>query len=316
MPMTDLRARFQTLDALDVPDVMGRAELIGAKPPSPDLEPPRRGRVGAGVVGLIVGSAAIVFVAWAFRPGAPAPSAPSSSPGPRLVMPVPAGAEPSMPLTGNVLLQVQAYTGKGTNMWLVLLEDGRLITNRSSLNEWHDMNWTERRLTPTGVDLVRSKIERLGTEQVGTGGLPHFFRVRGKLADPATWLPSSAWEQAEARPFVPRGYLMIVRDLDPKSAGWVKQRPKPNIDGLVLPPGIDLASAPTCSLLTLAQTQELVAALDAVDTRFAGDQSVGPDGSSPGVGMTWALRRTHGDPLIVQLDMPLPDESCGHLDGR
>jgi hypothetical protein len=319
--MPDLRDRFRTLDALDVPDVMARAVLIGAKPPSPDLEPPRRGRASAVVVGVIVGVAAIVFVMRAFQPSAPAPAvqfpSPSIPPAPRLVMPVPAGSEPGMPLTGNLVLQVQAYTGRGTNMWLVLNEDGRLITNQSEYDEWHDMRWSERRLTPAGLDLVRSRIEEIGSEQIGTrGGLPHFFRVRGKLADPATWLPASAWQQAEAHPFVPRGYVMILGDLDRKheDAAWLEQRPR--IHELALPPGIDLASAPKCSLLTLAQTQELVAALDAVDTRFSWDEYIGIDGSGPGVGMTWALRRTDGDPFYAQLLLPLPHESCGHLDGR
>jgi hypothetical protein len=311
--MPNLRERFLTLDALNVPDVMARAELIGAKPPSPDLERLRRGRASAMVVGVIVGLAAIVIVVRAFQPNASAPAiqrpSPSTTPDSKLVMPIPAGVEPSMPLTGNIVLQVQSYTGRGTNMWLVLYEDGRLIINRFPRV---DMLWTERRLTSAGRDLVRSRIEEIGSEQIG---LPAYFRVRGKLGDPATWLPASAWEQAEARPFVPRGYVMLVGPLhrNEKNAAWLEQRP--GIDEVDLP-GIDLASAHGCSIITLAQTQTLVSALDAADTRFSWDQYIGNDSASHGNGMVWALRRTSGDPFYVQLDMPLPHEKCGHLDGR
>lgn len=315
--MPDLRDRFRTLDALEVPDVMARAELIGVKPPSPDLEPPRR-RASAVVVAMVIALAAIVLVVRAFQPHASAPVVESPSPSttadPALVLPVPAGSEPGMPLTGNLVLQVRASTEHGTDMWLALYEDGRLITNQADLNERHDTHWTERWLTPAGLDLVRSRIEEIGSEEIGTRGLPHFFTVRGKLADPATWLLASAWEQAEAHPFVPRGYVMIVRDLDRKDAAWLEQRP--GVDEVALPPGIDLASSPKCSILTLAQTQTLVSALDSVDTRFSWDQYIGIESSSPGVSMVWALRRTDGDPFIVQLLMPLPHESCRHLDGR
>ena len=31
--------------------------------------------------------------------------------------------------------------------------------------------------------------------------------------------------------------------------------------------------------------------------------------------MVWALCRADGDPFYVKLYMPLPHESCGHLDG-
>lgn len=315
--MPDLRDRLRTLDALDVPDVMARAEMIGAKPPSPDPEPLRR-RAGALAVAAAVALAALMLIMRAFQPDAPAPAdkppSPSITVDPALELPVPAGSEPSIPPTGDLVLQVQAYTGHGTNMWLVLYEDGRLITNNGELDERHDRHWTERRLTSAGLDLVRSRIEQIGSEQIGhKGGLPHFFKVRGKLADPATWLPASAWEQAEARPFVPRGYVMIVGDLDRNdSVAWLEQRP--GIDEVALPPSVDLASAPACSILPLAKTQTLVSALDAADTRFSWDQYIGIDGSTPGVGMVWALRRTGGDPFYLQLYMPLPHESCGHLD--
>ena len=59
--MSELRERFRALDALDVPDVMSRARIMGPKPPEPDRAPPMR-RVGALVFAAVVAIAAVVLV--------------------------------------------------------------------------------------------------------------------------------------------------------------------------------------------------------------------------------------------------------------
>jgi len=64
--MSELRERFRALDALDVPDVMSRARMIGPKPPEPDRAPPMR-RVGALVFAAVVAIAAVVPVIRAFN---------------------------------------------------------------------------------------------------------------------------------------------------------------------------------------------------------------------------------------------------------
>ncbi len=78
--MSDLRERFRALDALDVPDVMSHARLIGPKPPEPDPTPPLR-RVGALLFAAVVAIAAVVLIARALdQPDQPAdPPTPTPS---------------------------------------------------------------------------------------------------------------------------------------------------------------------------------------------------------------------------------------------
>ena len=75
--MSELRDRFRALDALDVPDVMSRARMMGPKPPEPDPTPPMR-RVGALVFAAIVAIVAVVLVIRALdqpaRPADPQPT--------------------------------------------------------------------------------------------------------------------------------------------------------------------------------------------------------------------------------------------------
>jgi Tol biopolymer transport system component len=59
--MSDLRERFRALDALDVPDVLSRARMIGPKPPEPDPTPPLR-RAGALVFAAVVAILAVFLI--------------------------------------------------------------------------------------------------------------------------------------------------------------------------------------------------------------------------------------------------------------
>ena len=78
--MSELRDRFRALDALDVPDVLSRARMMGPKPPEPDPTPPMR-RVGALVFAAIVVIVAVVLVIRALdqpaRPADPTPTPPA-----------------------------------------------------------------------------------------------------------------------------------------------------------------------------------------------------------------------------------------------
>lgn len=78
--MSELRDRFRALDALEVPDVMSRARIMGPKPPEPDRTPPTR-RIGALVFAGIVAIAAAVLVIRALdeppRPADPTPTPPA-----------------------------------------------------------------------------------------------------------------------------------------------------------------------------------------------------------------------------------------------
>ena len=78
--MSDLRERFRALDALEVPDVLSRAQAMGPKPPEPDPTPPLR-RVGALVFAAVVAIAAVVLIARALdQPDKPAdPPTPTPS---------------------------------------------------------------------------------------------------------------------------------------------------------------------------------------------------------------------------------------------
>lgn len=78
--MSELRERFRALDALDVPDVMSRARMIGPRPPEPDPTPQMR-RIGALVFAAIVAVAAVVLVIRALdQPTRPADPKPTPTP--------------------------------------------------------------------------------------------------------------------------------------------------------------------------------------------------------------------------------------------
>jgi hypothetical protein len=133
----------------------------------------------------------------------------------------PVGATPSAPESGQLVIQYWIDTDgpKGTGearAWVYA--DGRLITLRRG--------FLEQRLTPEGVELLRSEIVSAGLEhyqpalgpwihnviQVRIGdrlvGYHANFpeRLRERLAKPASWLPASAWEDPQIRAYVAPRY--------------------------------------------------------------------------------------------------------------
>jgi hypothetical protein len=133
----------------------------------------------------------------------------------------PAGATPSAPQSGELVIQYWIDTDgpEGTGearAWVYA--DGRLITLKKG--------FLEQRLTPEGVELLRSEIVSAGLEhyqpapgpwihnviQVRIGDRLASYhanfpkRLRERLGDPASWLPASAWEDRQIRAYVASRY--------------------------------------------------------------------------------------------------------------
>jgi hypothetical protein len=170
----------------------------------------RNQRITAGVVGIAV----FVVAVWVVTSGGvftrtqtevvpggagpaetgPAPSVNRDDPfwvGDGLVGLPPEGATLSQPVRGELVASDDDY------MWHVrLYADGRLIWQHD------DSLWLERRLTPQGVDLLRSQPELL-SHSPGGGQVPPFLRkVVAQFED----LPASAWEDARAKQYLAPQY--------------------------------------------------------------------------------------------------------------
>ena len=138
----------------------------------------------------------------------------------------PVGATPSAPESGELVIQywIDADGPKGAGearAWVYA--DGRLITLRRG--------FLEQRLTPEGVELLRTEIVSTGLfEHDQASGLgPHNViqvrigerlarvqmdfpkRLRERLADPGSWLPPSAWANRQIRAYVAPRYSISYR---------------------------------------------------------------------------------------------------------
>ena len=161
----------------------------------------------------------------------------------------PAGVKPSAPTVGQMVVSLRPNWNTSWNVYA----DGRVIwqiwtpsgdatvipPGASAL----DTGYVQQRLTPEGVQLLRSKIAatglfdhdlkldlggsnkqvfdraRVGTRivsvtAVSSGGtkatpaeLNALTSLEGLVADPSTWLPSGAWADSRIRPFVPARYI-------------------------------------------------------------------------------------------------------------
>jgi hypothetical protein len=159
----------------------------------------------------------------------------------------PVGSTPSAPVRGERVFSLEACGGPssvaGWSGNLVLYADGRLL--------WHTFadppegrvtpspttSWLEQRLTPEGVELMRSELAASGLpfhgvfdycptdsyllktgdrshERYFVGALPDELVER--ISDPASWLPSRAWEDRRVRPFVPARYGVCLSGEDPR----------------------------------------------------------------------------------------------------
>ena len=148
----------------------------------------------------------------------------------------PMGATPSAPESGKLVIQyrvdaegLEHPAGRG---WVYT--DGRLITLREksdlpeAANRWSS-GFLEQRLTPEGVELLRSEIVSTGLfdhhQPAGINSSPHNViqvrigdrlvrhqgfpeRLQERLADLESWLPASAWAKRQMRAYVASRYAI------------------------------------------------------------------------------------------------------------
>jgi len=181
----------------------------------------RNQRLAAGVVGFVMFLPAVWVVTTGLptnqtqTPAVPGPTetGPTET-GPTVTGPVigptgdpfsetfnglpPGGATPSEPPQGELVLSEM-----GIHPWwqVNVYADGRLIWARQRKNFEEDneiSSWIEQRLTPEGVELLRSGAVPLG----------------GQFENPGEQLPVSAWEDPMLRPYVPSKYAVFVYGVD------------------------------------------------------------------------------------------------------
>jgi hypothetical protein len=162
----------------------------------------------------------------------------------------PEGATPSTPEGGEVVLGIQSCLGPsgvpyeigGWNGELTVLADGRLIwLQYEVLPERANSLSTgllQQRLTPEGVELMRSELRANGLLNSGDQSacpagsyhghlfdgdrrVSHFTSAANehlaRIMDPWSWLPASAWADREIRAFVPSAYAVIFEGETPSS---------------------------------------------------------------------------------------------------
>lgn len=152
----------------------------------------------------------------------------------------PVGAMPSTPENGELVASMWEHIGApGSfgNGWLYLYADGRLIWEQSDPNPTG--GWLEQRLTPEGVELIRSEIVATGLFEpdqpppASNNGFPRHVnggsvQVRNgdelvyvnrvvpelmeRLAELWSWLPDSAWEDRDAKAYVPSRYAVCMHE--------------------------------------------------------------------------------------------------------
>jgi hypothetical protein len=154
----------------------------------------------------------------------------------------PVGATPSAPESGELVIQYRDLDHAGSG-WGWVYADGRLITASGApqavsasrpagsdvpeaANRWSS-GLLEQRLTPEGVELLRSEIVSTGLfehhEPAGRLDIHNVIqvriddrlvrvnanfpkRLRERLTNPASWLPASAWANRRIRAYVPSRY--------------------------------------------------------------------------------------------------------------
>jgi hypothetical protein len=170
------------------------------------------------------------------------------------------------PATGDLIVSMWSHPlgdPQAANVHVRVYADGRYLRNRqanwtytdSAANEGHFLDvtgWQQRRLTPEGVELLRSEISASGLFdpdqpdpywelsgqsvpqtfrgiiEVFNGDTPvevhccpsnderliDFQRLRDRLRDPESWLPPSAWADPESTPYVASWYQVCLSYLD------------------------------------------------------------------------------------------------------
>jgi hypothetical protein len=157
----------------------------------------------------------------------------------------PEGATPSTPERGELVL---SYWSSPTRMWLyadgrlIWVRHGDFPYGANT----RSTGYLEQRLTPEGAELMRSEVlstglfeqdlehrirvaeddvrgsigvrngKRLVRIEYSPGGFTELspeqdaalVTLHGRLADPASWLPASAWDDSEVRAYVPSAFAL------------------------------------------------------------------------------------------------------------
>jgi len=215
----------------------------------------------------------------------------------------PEGATPSNPESGELVLfywgPVPGDWGK-SRFWVYA--DGRLISlreaNRPEGANPHSTGYLEQRLTPDGVELLRSEIISIGLigddgSAVGSDAIPRgtkepvpsystlqvregdqlynvsrvgdLDRLVERLTDPASWLPANAWEVRAIRAYVPSRYAVCfvgAPPIEPEPSRLLPLLPGP-AQGLLRARKFTPGAFGPCTDLTTEEARTLREALDA-----------------------------------------------------
>jgi hypothetical protein len=213
----------------------------------------------------------------------------------------PRGATPSTPQNGELVVAFRGHGG--TKDFVQVYADGRMIWNHlGDLPQGANSLFTgllEQRLTPEGVELMRSAV--VSTGLVGHGQPPYGdgpsyspLQVRDgdrmvpltwpserdvtwardlaplieRVTEPEAWLPASAWEDREIRAYVPSTYQVCwgsgeIGPIDPaRILTLLPLSARSSLGGLELERHADYGSITDCADLMTAQARTLVGALD------------------------------------------------------
>jgi hypothetical protein len=201
----------------------------------------------------------------------------------------PEGATPSAPETGELVASLWSHISLDP-VWgtgeVYLYADGRVIWTRrngrsieESANE-HSTGFLERRLTPDGIELVRSEILATGlfdsdspppgdaSLRVGVQGEDGTWRVSGeesaldqeqsdallqlaqRLRYLESWLPAGAWEHREITAYVPSRFAL---DIDVHTDTGDVLTDRASILSLLPPPARELLRTATGSPVDLGE---------------------------------------------------------------
>jgi hypothetical protein len=179
----------------------------------------------------------------------------------------PEGATPSKPLRGELVMKEGTGNALAPWYWVNVYADGRLIWSRQSAPRW-----IEQRLTPEGVELLRSGAVPLG----------------GQFKNPAQRLPASAWEDPTLRPFVPWRYHACL--LDNPSSLALDFLPAEAKDVLRRSPWTHATRWSPCREVTLEDARVLVEILS-----DAGFELIGAEQAGFGIGGFLMFTDTNGN---------------------
>ena len=277
----------------------------------------RRRRLVAAAAAAVLAIAASVLVVASRHdtarmevPAGPGPT-PTTAPSPPtetvdFVGLPPQGATPSTPPAGELVAAWYSHPVAGASFdgERRVYADGRVLSfevNRVS-------GWLEQRLTPEGVELVRSEIlstglfdadvdlpTAVGDISVRNGDRLVAIRVASgpgvrlllHLAALETWLPPSVWEDRAAKAYIPSSYVICVGRAgswealpDPEQVVSLFPAPLPQLAGSprrfedypLVPAGLPIS--PDCWDVTTEQAREVVAAFFAAGIENRGPRSL------------------------------------------